>query len=124
MNTGPASAVAVAVLLVSGCAFEDRRPIPTSPPDAGGFDALLAGYWLAADPRFDGGCLWLESNGHRVSVIWPYGYSVRFGATVDLLDEKGSVVVPRWRRTLDRWGGPAGHRAGTLSSQCGNGPRR
>lgn len=82
-----------AFLLLAGCVFEDRRPLPTSPPDAGGFDALHVGLRLAADPNFDGGCVWLESDQRRLSVIWPYGYSVRFGATVDLLDEDGSVVA-------------------------------
>ena len=82
--------LALAVLLL-GCAG-DIRPIPTNERGAGGFDALIFGR-LVADPLYDGGCLWLETENGPLSIVWPYGYSARFGPTVEVLDETGAVVA-------------------------------
>lgn len=86
------TSVLVVVSVVVGCMGTDIRPVPTSQPGAGGFDALIVGK-LVADPSFDGGCVWLESQYGPLSIVWPYGYSARFGSTVEILDETGAVVA-------------------------------
>lgn len=86
-----AAALVLAAAALSGCG-SDIRPIPTGDRGAGGFDGLIFGR-LVADPTYDGGCLWLETDNGRLSIVWPYGYSARFGSTVEVLDETGAVVA-------------------------------
>jgi hypothetical protein len=87
-----AIAVAAAVLGLGACSVSDRRPVPTNVPGAGGFDALIIGH-LKADPFRESGCVWLETRDGPMSIIWPHGYSARFGPVAEVLDENGHVVA-------------------------------
>lgn len=66
------------------------RDIPTS-ATKGGFDARISGV-LDGDAEVDGGCLWLEKSGERVSVVWPHGYRARFDPP-RLVAPDGTVVA-------------------------------
>jgi hypothetical protein len=69
------------------------RPLPTVAEWNGvcggvGLDATLTGD--PSDPRL----AWLVgSDGRRIDVIWPPGYSARFTPRLEVLDEQGSVVM-------------------------------
>jgi hypothetical protein len=49
---------------------------------------------LEADPANPDWPVWLRAtDGHRMYVKWPAGFSVRFDAKVELLDDQGVVVL-------------------------------
>jgi hypothetical protein len=49
---------------------------------------------LEADPADPDWPVWLRAaDGHRMFVRWPAGFSVRFGAKAELLDDQGVVVL-------------------------------
>jgi hypothetical protein len=49
---------------------------------------------LEVDPADPVWPVWLRAaDGHRMYVKWPAGFSVRFGATTELLDDQGVAVL-------------------------------
>lgn len=50
--------------------------------------------YLRGDPADTAWPVWLEAaDGHRLYVLWPPGFSVRFTPEPELLDEHGTVVL-------------------------------
>lgn len=91
------SVVTALVIVVSGCTSIAPTAVPRFPlKTEGAFvgclgvalnDAQIKG--SASDPRL----VWLEGGGERVEVIWPPRYSARFVPKLEVLDERGRVVL-------------------------------
>ncbi|RIJ76292.1 hypothetical protein D1871_12710 [Nakamurella silvestris] len=57
---------------------------PLAPSDGISLTGLL---------RWDGSCLYLDTDGLKVSLLWPRGFtSQHHGAVVEVLDPNGNVV--------------------------------
>ena len=85
----------LAAALIAGCGFIGSYSLRTDPTREGscgigvGRDATLHG--SAADPEL----AWAIDNmsSSRVKLIWPAGYTARFGPQLAVLDRAGNVVA-------------------------------
>jgi hypothetical protein len=47
---------------------------------------------LAGDARLEGGCVWLDTGGERLEVLWPQGYRADVDP-IELRDPSGAVIA-------------------------------
>jgi hypothetical protein len=90
-------ALVVALLVAVGCGQAETGeqepavraiPLRLSPAGAGSDTALMQGVL-----RWDGaGCIWVETEGARVALIWPHGFSAS-GPPLRIRDSTGRVVA-------------------------------
>lgn len=68
--------------------------------------------------RWDGSCVYLDTDGTKVSLLWPIGFSKRLlGAEVEILNPDG-VVVARSASATTRFGGNYGTATRALYGSC------
>lgn len=97
------AATSVVAALTSCTSGPPPRIVTSGVAELSGMEALL---WasLRAD---DDGCVYAETDGDRVSLVWPEGYTVSGDAdSFEILDAEGEVVA-RSSAALDIGGGGA-----------------
>lgn len=102
-----ALALALAALLLAGCAQDPtlEAPMSDSPaqPDASEADADVLEGTLGGDAQLEGGCAWLDTGDERYELVYPDGYEVAFeplrlrGPDRSTVAEEGVTIRVRGR---------------------------